>query len=213
MVDNPLKYGFIYHHTIGGGPRPTPIKHFIDTAESFDVNSGLANAALAAGDLVRIKSSGGLEQADGTENTTEAAYGVVMSIGPYWDGSVMKPANALPSDTAWGTNLARRSTAMVVPVNGVAWSVAVDDTTTATTRATYDALIMSNVDHILTGATGDNPARLNPKIDISTTNTTNTLVWRIIGIDDTVGNLDYSGANVRVIVRANISQQDSTTGL
>lgn len=213
MADNPVKYGWIYHSTISGGPCPHPIRHFIDTAESFDVNSGLANAALAPGDLVRIKASGGLEQADGTEDTAEAAYGVVSQIGPYWDGDVMRHAYALPSDIAWGTNIQRRSTAMVIPVEGVIWSAPVDDIVTATTRATYDALIMSNVDHVLTGATGDSPARLNPKIDISTTATTNTLLWRIIGIDESVANLDYSEDNVRVLVRANIAQQDSTTGL
>ena len=213
MADNNARYGFRYHHTIGGGPCPTPIQHFVDTSESFDVNGGLANAALAAGDLVRIKSSGGIEQADGAENTAEAAYGVVVGVGPYWDGEVMKPTSALPSDTAWGTNLARRSTVLVVPVNGVAWEVDVDDVVTATTRAAYDALIFSNVNHVLTGATGDSPARLKPKIDISTTNTTNTLLWRIIGVSETVENRDFSGANVKIVVRANISQDDSTTGL
>jgi len=203
MADNPALYGFRYHHTINGGPRPTPIWHHVVTGQSFDVNGGQANAELTKGDVVRLNASGGVEQCDGDEDTAESPYGVVVGVGPYWDGEVMRPTKALPSDVNWGTILARRSMVAVVPVEGVVWEVDVDDATTATTRAAYDLLIMLNVEMVNSGAASQTPARLAPKINISTAATTNTFFWKIIGVSETAKNQDFSGANVKILVQSN----------
>ena len=200
MVDNAVEYGFRYFRTIAGGPCPHPIRGFVDTSESFDVNGGVANTSLRKGDLVRRKASGGFEQSDGTEDTTETVWGVVAAIVRYWDGDVMRPSSSLPSDIAWGTNLARQTLIEVIPVQGVIWEVDVDDTVTATTEAGYQALIGRNVQHVLSGAT-DGPG-LEPKIDISGHATTATFPWHIHGVSPTVKNIDFSEDNVKLLVQA-----------
>lgn len=215
MADNSVQYGFKWSVAYNGKPCPSPIEMFVDTAESFDVSGGGANCDIGAGDLVRIKSTGGLEQADGTEATAQAAFGVVVGVSSrgYWDGSVMKPSSTLPSDVAWGTLLERQSRLLVVPVDAGVWECIVDEATTATTEAAYQAFVGENVDHVLTGATAN--GRLTPKLDISTHATTSTLIWRIVGISPTAANQDFSGANVRLLVRPNVAQLpwSSATGV
>lgn len=200
MVDNAVEYGFRYHSTIGGGPCPVPIPGFVDTAQAFAVNGGGSACVLKQGDLVRRKASGGFEQADGSEDTAQTVFGVVAAIVRYWDGEVMKPSSTLPSAIAWGTNLARQTEILVIPVQGVIWEADVDDIVTATTKTAYQALIGRTVEHVLTGATTG--GALTPKIDISGHATTSTFPWQIHGVSPTVKNTDFSEDNVKILVKA-----------
>lgn len=215
-MNNTAEYGFRPYSggAFGGRATPNPIKGFCVTGQSFDVNGGAANVSLRKGDPVRRLSSGGFALCDGTEGAggALAPWGIVAWVGPYWDGRVMKDALALPSDIAWGTNLTRMSTIGVIPIHACLWEIDADTTdATFDTEAEYLAFVGENVDHILTGASGASYAY--PKADISTHNTTNTLLFEIVGISGSVRNQDFSGTGVKLVLSANIAQQDSTTGV
>lgn len=218
MADNVERYGWRFFQSTNGRGEPRPIKGFVDTGESFDVAGGAANAVLRVGDLVRRKASGGFEQADGTEATPEAAYGVVASIVRYWDAAEqrMKFADGLPSDIAWGTNLERQTLITVIPVENAWWEVDCDAIAGTGLLSDYQTLIGLNADHVLTGVSADPGPFLKPKLDIGTAAVTNTLLWRIENVSPNQENNDFTGENVKMIVSPNIAQRPAfggTTGL
>jgi hypothetical protein len=209
MTDNVACYGFRLHRSLVGEPLPVE-EMIVATAQSFDVNGGAANVGLGPGDPVIKLAAGGVNLCDGTEGAGGALspYGIVMGVGPYWDAAdgVMRysKTGVLPSDVAWGTVQARQSKVYVLRVDKAIWEVDVDDIVTATTEATYEALIGANVDPILTGAAGE--TRAKPMLDINTVNTTSTLIWRIVGLGNPVRNRDFAGANVKLLVTGNVIQ-------
>ena len=214
MTDNVSRYGFRYQGLTAGPGMSKPIMKVVATSESFDVSGGLQNAALRAGDVVTLLSTGGVTLCGGTENsqTPVNPYGVVVGVMPYYDSTIgasgaMRPSKSLPSDIAWGTNLARQSKLIIQPfLPGHVFEVDADDNTTATTEAAYQALIGENVSMINTAAASASPPYAAPKIDISTHATTATLCFTIVGISPTLDNVDFSGANVKLLVEANIAQ-------
>lgn len=214
MADNVSRYGFRFQGLTGGPGHLKPIRKIVATAESFDVSGGLQNAALRQGDVVKLLSTGGVTLCGGTENgaTPDNPYGVVVGVEPYYDSTIgasgaMRPSKSLPSDIAWGTNLARQSALIIQPfLPGLVFEVDADDNTTATTEAAYQAFIGENVSMINTAAAGASPNFVAPKIDISTHATTATLCFTIVGISPTKDNVDFSGANVKLLVEANIAQ-------
>ena len=200
MPDNRSRYGFRWVRAINGGkPPPTEMRH-IATAYANRVRIG---------DPVKNAADGSIQiAAEGDANI----YGIVVGGGYYWDGSNVIPAKAVPGATAWGTVWERRSRVLVMPAAGSIWEIDVDDSSTATTFATYAALIGSNADHNIAN-TGDNDA--TPTLDISTAAST-TFGWRIIESPaDTLENEDLTGANVKVRVTVNESGQApyTTTGI
>lgn len=207
MADNRTQYGFRWAKALNGGKAmPSPEKMIVATSESFDVSGGASNVELRVGDPVIKLATGGVTLCNGAENgaTVVGAYGIVVGVGPYWDGSKMVWKRSLPSDVAWGTNLARQSTVYVVPITAGIWEIDCDDATTATTEAAYQALIGQNANFTLAGASG--AAYATPRLDISTAATTATLTMRIVGISLTVMNQDFSGNYVKLLVRANLAQ-------
>lgn len=218
MADNVSKYGFRYQGLTGGPGHLKPITKIVATAESFDVTGGLQNAALRAGDVVTLASTGGVTLCAGAETTPANPYGVVVGVMPYYDSTIgtsgaMRPSKSLPSDISWGTNLGRQSKLIIQPfLPGLVFEVDADDASTATTEAAYQALIGENVSMINTAAASTSPPWVAPKIDISSHNTTATLCFTIVGISPTLDNVDFSGANVKLLVTANIAQ-DGAYGL
>jgi hypothetical protein len=217
MADNPVKYGIRWSHTGNGGRNfPQPEVMIVATSQSFDVNGGAANVGLGVGDPVTKLSTGGVGLCDGSEGAGGgvAVYGVVVGVLPYWNATTgrMEPTNVLPSDVAWGTNLERQSKVLVVRADAGVWEMDVNDNTTATTLAAYQALIGENCDHVLTGASG--AARAFPKLDIDP-NDPATAQWRIAGVSQTAENQDFSGANVKLLLRINEMQGSdfSATGV
>lgn len=212
MADNVSKYGFRYQGLTGGPGHLKPIVKIVATSESFDVSGGLQNAALRAGDVVTLASTGGVTLCNGAETTPSNPYGVVVGVMPYYDSTIgtqgaMRPSKSLPSDISWGTNLARQSKLIIQPfLPGLVFEVDCDDNTSATTEAAYQALIGENVSMINTAAASVVPPWVAPKIDISSHNTTATLCFTIVGISPTLDNVDFSGANVKILVEANIAQ-------
>lgn len=208
MADNRIEYGFRFYKNLYGGDGPQLQKGFCATAQSFDVNNGAANVSLRRGDPVVRLSTGGFALCDGNEGAggAVAPYGICMGIIQAYDATSGRtlPADSLPSDIAWGTNLERQSLIWVCPVQSALWEIDCDDATTATTEAAYQALLGGNANMVLAGASGESYA--NPRLDISTVNTTNTLVWRIDMISPTRNNVDFSGNYVKLIVKPNIWQ-------
>jgi hypothetical protein len=211
MADNQRRYGLRWNFAANGKAHPQPIECFVDTLESFDVNSGAANCFLRAGDVVRRKSTGGMEQADGAEDTAEAAYGVVVGIGPYWDGTRMWPTNELPSDVSYGTLLERQSKLIVVPVDAGIWEVDADEA--LADEAAWQLNVGANCNLILSGASGEK--YLDPMLDVSSIATTDSLIWRIHSISKTRANHDFTGNFVKVNIEPNIAQRpwSSATGV
>lgn len=197
MADNMQEYGFRWSTRFNGGPMPTPIRIPVATGQNFVVAA--ANYSLGAGDVVLMEATGMLD----ISLAGEAIYGIVVGVEPYWDGSVMRPSNLLPSGVAYGTNLSRQSALLVVPAHLGFWEADADDAVTATTQAAYQALIGTNCDHAHTpNAT---TLRVHPRIDISDTKTA-TAQWRLVNIAGDVSNKDFSGNYVKLIVAANETQ-------
>lgn len=220
MADNVSRYGFRPVGLTGGPGHPKPIMKIVATSASFDVSGGIQNAALRAGDVVTLASTGGVTLCGGTENsqTPVNPYGVVVGVLPYYDSTIgqsgaMRPSSSLPSDIAWGTNLARQSKLLIQPfLPGLVFEVDCYDNTTATTEAAYQAFIGENASMINSGAASTTPPWARPKLDIATHATTATLCFTIVGISPTMDNVDFSGANVKLLVTANIAQ-DGAYGL
>lgn len=200
MANNVSRGGFRYHGSrsdVGG-----PIIERVRVASGYqaaDVNAASVN--LNVGDVVKKVSDGTVALAAGTD----AFYGVIHNILPYYDGTVMRWNKFLPGNTVYGTVLERQSFLEIIPVAGVLFEVDVNDNTTATTQAAYTAFIGENANHINTGLVSAVAAF--PQLNIGGHNTTNTLGWRIVDISPTMENQDFSGTGVKLIVTANLTQQ------
>lgn len=201
MADNTHYYGFRWARS-NGKPCPSPEWKTVATGQD-DQDDGSNSVDLNIGDPVKLLAAGGVGLAVAGDNV----YGIIVAVAPHYDSSLgaMKPGNKLPNQTVWGTVEARRSMVGVVPASAGYWEIDVDDATTATTKAAYVALLGSNCDHAVPGNTSETSA--DPKLDISTTNTTQDNTWRVVDISSTMANKDFSGANVKLIVAINDSQE------
>jgi len=210
MADNRAGYGFRFARAKYGRPLESPIKKLVASNAVFSVSGGATAVGLGPGDPVKLVNDGSVTLSTGTEGSTDDVWGIVVGVAPYWNAAlgVMQPANLLPSNTVWGTNLDRASYVYVVPVEQAYWEIDVNDATTATTEAAYKAFVGENVSMILTGASGG--TRVAPKANISTHATTAALKFRISDISQTKDNYDFSGANVKIILELNATVQ--TTG-
>lgn len=215
MADNAVRYGFRWVRSRFGAMNPAIREAWVATSASFDVNSGASNVYLGEGDPLLQQSGGSATLALGAETTPSSTIlGVVMGIKQYYDaaaGALTAKGPGIPSDLAWGTNLARQSRVYYCPAESAVWAIQVDDITSATTQATYEAFIGENVTFVNTGASGDTRAR--PKLDISTHATTDTLVWKIVGLGASAQNQDYAGANVELLVTCNLASGMAILGI
>ena len=96
-----------------------------------------------------------------------------------------------------------------MPAECAVWNIIVNDATTATTEAAYQAFIGENCSHIHTALSGG--LALTPKLNISTHATTATLDWRIVGIPNRSVQ-DFTGANVELEVICNRPQSFTGAG-
>jgi len=205
MADNAVRYGFRFVKSRYGSGNASVQEAWTATSASFDVNGGAANVYLGEGDPILQVSDGSVTLAIGSEGTDSTTLlGICCGIKHYYDtakGVMTAAGPGIPSDLAWGTNLARQSRLYFTPVEAAIWAIQVDDIVTATTEAAYQAFIGENCRFINTGASGDTRAR--PKLDISTHATTNSFPWKIVGVSQAAGNQDYAGANVELYVISN----------
>lgn len=216
MADNPIRYGFRAVRSRYGGVLPVE-RAWIATSKSFDVNGGASNVVLGEGDPLVQESGGSATLAIGAEGTDSTTLlGVVCGIKQYYDtaaGAMTAKGPGIPSDLAWGTDLAKQSQVYYIPIESAIWAIQCDEATTATTEAAYQAFIGENCRFVNTGASGENRAR--PRLDISTHATTNTFPFKIVGISTTAGNQDFAGNYVELYVISNgtIASRNAILGI
>lgn len=216
MADNPVRYGFrAVKSRYGGGNLPVE-EAWVATSKSFDVNGGASNVVLGEGDVLVQLSTGDVTLAVGSEGTDSTTIlGVVCGIKQYLDsatGTMTARGPGIPSDLAWGTDLAKQSRVYYIPIEAAIWAAQCDDAVTATTEAAYQAFIGENVTLVNTAATGNRAA---PKLDISEHGTTNSHPFKIVDISHTAGNQDFAGANVELYVISNgtIASRNAILGI
>ncbi len=212
MADNPVKYGFRLARFRSGYAMSSAEEAFCITGATFAGGSATA-ASLRPGDPIVRLASGAVNVAPGSDGTPGDVLGIVVGIKQYLDPSfsnaVTARGNAVPSGVAYGTNLDLQTKIYYIPAEAAVWRIIVNDNTTATTLAAYQLLVGSNCSHIHTAASGG--LQLTPKLNISTSATTATLDWRIVGIPDP-SNQDFSGANVDLEVICNRPQSFTGAG-
>lgn len=199
MANNTRRYGFRWATGYNGGPHPKPIRMHVASGTNF--SDGTTNCPLQAGDPVKLVATGGVTNAD--EGDTDDIFGIVVGVGPYLSSGKMVRGTGLPSGTTW-TNEENRSYVYVVPASTGFWEIDVDDAVTATTEAAYRLLIHQNANFLYDQTV---TTALQPQLDISTTNTTESFQLRIVDVSPTVENQDFSGSYVKLIVAINQSNE------
>lgn len=206
MADNRHTYGLRWYQSKSGAHTPHTIPVIVATGYQAQVG-GATDVDLWPGDPVQKVSTGGIILCPGSEGTPGTIYGVVSHITQYFDGQVKRTGPKLPGATAYSTNLDRQSIVEIIPAVGNIFAIDVDENTTATTKAAYQAFIGENADHVLVADTSDaNNPKSDVQLDISGHAVTQGLQWRIVGILEKV-NTDFSGDNVTLLVEVNESEE------
>lgn len=200
-ITNRYFYGFRWSKAFNGGRAlPSPVERFVATA--YQANPVTYNCDLYVGDPVQEVNDGSVALvADGSNDGvfTGSPWGIIVGIKKYYDGSVITGGTYLPGGTTWTTD-DQQATLLVVPITAGVWECCVDDATTATTKSAYQAYIGENVEgKYAATAVG----KSYPKLDISSHATTYTLGFKIVGLSQSVDNIDYAGANISLAVVAN----------
>jgi len=202
MSDNSAKYGFRPIRSYSG--QASPVEVTVATGYQATNDAAGVNVGLSIGDPVKLVNDGSVALA----NSTQPAWGIIVGVKQYWDGSKIVSGNYVPGATAWSTLQERRTILLVQPLDPLSvWEIDVDDKVTATTEAGYRAFIGANCTHVCLGDNTTNASRptANPKLDISLQATTAGLLWRIFAISQVTQ--DYDGTFVKLLVQANIGQQ------
>jgi hypothetical protein len=202
MADNIAIYGFRPY--VGRYSSDFPVVEKF-TATGYQAAPGAVNVDLNIGDPVIRVSDGSIAIA--VAGATNPVYGIVMGVPSIWDASLgaMRPSDKVPGATAWSV-ISRQPRITVCRVQGMLWEVDVDDAVTATTLAGYQAFIGENVNIIYSASA--TTGRASPKVDISLHATTNTFQCNIVDVSPSVNNVDYSGANVKLIVQFNLPDEN-----
>lgn len=197
MANNRHMYGFRLSSNLSGGGTP-PVLDF-EVASGYASAEGGGSPVLSIGDPVSLLSTGTV--AHTAEGAT--AFGVVTGIvnARVDSNGKSRPSSFLPSGTTYTLDR-DTSRVSVMPFGRMAWEIDVDENSTATTRAAYQALVGENCDHAFSVVTLNGQVRADPRLDIST-HVSTTAGFRIIGISRTAENADFSGTNVKLIVQAN----------
>ncbi len=197
MADNPAFYGFQWVKSRTGSG--IPVLEVNSVASAYQAAPGGVNVDLNIGDPVKKVNDGTVALAA----AGDAIFGIVHHIYPYWDGTKKVPGNRLPGGTTYGTNQDRESRIAIALFADNIFKVVADDSATATTLLAYRALVGENADITINQVSGDTHAY--PKLDISDHKTA-TAQCRIVDVGYDVG-IDYSGANVPILVTGNEVQQ------
>lgn len=199
MSDNPALYGFRWVESRTGSGYP--VTHRFPVASAYQAAPGGVNVDLNVGDPVKKVNDGTVALCA----AGDATFGIIVGISPYFDGSKMVRGKSLPGGTTYGSNLERTSYVHIALAADNIFECVCDDAVTFTTQATYTAAIGENVDITINQVSGSTLA--TPKLDISVHETGGAAkVWRIVGLSFK-NNIDYSGANVPLLVTGNLVQQ------
>lgn len=206
MADNVALYGFRWVGSTGrGSPVGIPM-YAVDAVDSED--DAAANCDIRPGDPVKLVSDGTVNLA----KTTEKVWGVVQAVLGVYDSvnQTYGPSDRVPNGATGGGILDRRTLLSVIPAKGNIFEVDVDDAVSATTEAAYQAFCGENVEHVCVRALNKGSFAAFPKIDISGHAVTAGLGWRILRVSKTQHNKDFSGANVKLLVMVNDSNEASS---
>lgn len=200
-MDNRARYGFRPYRCSFGEFNPVPMR----VADAYQGTLGGVNCDLNVGDPVVMVAAGTVEHAAVTGNI----WGVVVQALQYYDTSNARivspvPGNRIPGASTGGGLADRMSIVMVLPCIGITWEIDADDIVTATTFATYMALQGENADISYTAVTATRKAW--PRLDVSDHKAA-TAQLRILEISPSRENVDFSGANVKMLVEVNEPQQ------
>jgi len=198
MADNAILYGFRWQKGAFGRADMMPREAFV--ASAYQAAPGAVNVDLNVGDPIKLVSDGSVALAA----AGDALHGIIVGGFQYYDSNlgVVIPGRKLPGGTAW-TGFGNRSRLMYVPFAGQVFEIDCDDNTTATTEAAYGAFYQENADITINQDATSKTAR--PRLDISTHNTTNTLVCRIMRLAPRVDQ-DFSGNYVKMWIEGNVTQ-------
>lgn len=205
MADNTAKYGFRFHRGISCH-EPKPVEYAVADAYQAAIDGGGTSVDLNIGDPVKMVNDGTVALA----NTTDLVLGIVVGVARIYESATgaVRPSDRVPGATTGGGLLDRQTKVLVVRAKDAEWEVDCDDAVTATTEAAYQAFINENTEHVCPGDTSvAGRPKAKPMLDISAHNTTAGLGWRIVGISRSAHNKDFSGANVKLIVRVNDSSE------
>lgn len=207
MGDNQHIRGFRWS-TGNNRPCPNPFEARIADAYQAQDDTTTFNVDLNPGDPLKKAANGNYELAN-TGDPVEAIMVAVSDRGVFdanlGQHGAMRPAVRVPGGTTSSGNIARQTYVLAVKAKDGYWEIDVDDKTTATTENAYRNLVGKNADHACPGVQADKHA--DPKLDVSTAATTESLGWRIEGVSTNRKNEDFSGANVALIVRINESEE------
>ena len=207
MANNTAMYGF--RHVAGDHRSAIDIECFVADAETI-ADDASAACDLSPGDPVKLVTTGSVNLAKGADKV----YGVVKAVLGVYDSAngTYGPSNRVPVATTGGGLSERRTRVLVTLAKGQVFECDVDDAVTATTEAAYYALINFNVEHACVRALryGSAGYAAFPKLNIDGAAATAGLGWRIIGISKNMANKDFSGANVKLLVMVNDSQEPAS---
>jgi hypothetical protein len=202
MADNKAKYGFRFYQSMNGSGRPAMVECVVATDYGTTVSA--TDVGLSIGDPVEKVSDGTVQLAGDRGDDPAKFFGVIMAISnaKVDANGKARPASYLPHQTTYAS-LANQSRVMVAPFGRDYWEIDVDDNVTAVSRDDYQDLVDENspLVYVLDTSNPDRP-RAGPRLDISN-NIEATDHFRIIGISKTQENVDFSGANVKLIVQLN----------
>ena len=155
-------------------------------------------SAIYVGMPVRLLSTGYYEISPGTEGTPGLVYGVVATIGRYWDAARGRMVDSeatspkyLPANVVYGSNVERESTVGIIPVNGQKFVMDADGALATPTRAGALAHIGEACDHVI--ATDD------VALDISAISTS-TQQWQVVDFVE-APNTDFTASRVKFVVK------------
>jgi len=184
---------------------------------TYEVASGYGTA-LAVGDPVRWVGDGTVEKADATGDATSGAtsantsvLGVITGLWRYsaTDGGrsvEYLAASHTYQPTTRGSATATKATIAFCTPDAI-FSIAMDDADSANHDAASElyGLIGANVDHTFSVAADATRLESAVELDVSTANTTSTLLWRVIDIVQEIGQ-DGLSASARALVVCNWGQ-------
>jgi hypothetical protein len=201
-VDNPAIYGLRPY--VGRYSSDNPVvQKFVATA--YQAAPGAVNVDLNIGDPVIRVSDGSVAIA--AAGATNPIFGVIVGVRQVWDAGLgaVRPSDKVPGGTVWAS-IDRQTQVLVRLAQGTLWEVDVDDAVTATTLAGYQAFIGENVNLIYSASATTGKA--SPRVDISGHATTNTFQFNIVDVSPTANNMDFAGANVKLIVQVNLPDEN-----
>lgn len=180
------------------------------SGQAFTPGSATA-ARLQKGDPVKRIAGGGVDHA----NPGERIFGIVAAVGnggmvfntTISSNGVLHPSQFIPSNVVYGTKLDVQTKVLVVPAAGYQWEVDAD--AALADLPAWQALLGNNFDHSF-----DAPAvgslNATPRLDVATAATADGQ-WRLIGVSGNGSNQDFSGANVKLVVKVNEGAESAYT--